>query len=393
MTRLPACFFAVLLLGSTYSAQAAWLADPEIAERRLIEVIDAVEAGAGDDAMELAASLAQDYPTFQLAQLVYADLLAAQGGAAVAISSSDRETLDHLRAEARARRSFASPEIEDSLVASNLIKLADTYRYALVFELEKSRLFVFENDNGVPRLSNHYYISIGKAGIDKHVEGDNKTPLGVYRVTNYLPDETLPELYGAGAYPINYPNSWDRLHGKTGYGIWLHGVPRSTYSRPPLDSEGCMVVSNINLEAIGRQIDVSHTPVVLTPTIQWLPVQEMQEIRDTVAARFARWRSDWTALDVDAYLSHYSTEFNNQKHDFASWSAHKRNVALGKTFVDVSADEVDVFLYPDSSSQKELIVVQFVQTYRSNNFNSVSRKQQFWQREIDGEWRIVYEGA
>jgi hypothetical protein len=98
-----------------------------------------------------------------------------------------------------------------------------------VFELDKSRVYLFENQFGTPQLVDSYYMSIGKGGIDKQIEGDNKTPLGVYRITSYLSDESLPELYGAGAYPINYPNSWDRLQGKTGHGIWLHGVPRATY--------------------------------------------------------------------------------------------------------------------------------------------------------------------
>src|SRR3546814_8483534 len=48
----------------------------------------------------------------------------------------------------------------------------------------------------------------------------------------------LPDFYGDGAYPLNYPNEWDKHEGRKGYGIWLHGTPSTTYSRPPRASDG-----------------------------------------------------------------------------------------------------------------------------------------------------------
>ena len=365
----------------------------EPAEEKLFEVLDAVELGAGDTAYQLAESLTNEYPNFQLAQLIYGDLLAAQGMNSVLFSDERKTAIDRLRDEARARLNHKHADAENSLVASNLLKLSSEYRNVLVFELAKSRLYLFENNRGTPRLIKDYYMSIGKAGLDKQVEGDNKTPLGVYRITSYLPDEKLPELYGAGAYPINYPNSWDRLHGKTGYGIWLHGVPRATYSRPPLDSEGCMVVSNINLEQIGPYIDLSTTPVILTDHVAWIDRDENAAQRSAIENSFKQWQADWMSLDVDAYLRHYSNDFKTSKDDYDSWQQHKRRVAHNKSFIDVKIENADMFVYPDPSSDEQLVVVSFVQDYNSNNFSSVSRKQQFWKKEVDGQWRIVYEGA
>ena len=251
----------------------------------------------------------------------------------------------------------------------------------------------FATRKGAPELVEDYYMSIGKAGDGKQREGDNKTPLGVYRVTDYLPDEELPELYGAGAYPINYPNSWDRLQGKTGYGIWLHGVPRTTYSRPPLDSEGCMVVSNVNLEKIGARIDLQKTPVILTDKLRWVDKSENQQLRNTLEKHFERWRQDWMSLDVDAYISHYSDDFSTPGHSLQSWTSHKRSVAARKSYINVKIDNRDMFVYPDEANDDKLVVISFEQQYSSNNFSSTSRKQQFWQQEPDGQWRIIYEGA
>ena len=388
------CLLTIAICAAGYAGAAStqW-AGPEPAEQQLIEVIDAVENGADDKAFELAAALTESYPTFQLAQLIYGDLLSAQGMSAVVINDQRKRELDKLREEARARLSHQRPHNTDGMIADNLLMLSNDYRNVLVFELDKSRVYLFKNQFGTPQLVDSYYMSIGKGGIDKQVEGDNKTPLGVYRITSHLTDESLPELYGAGAYPINYPNSWDLLQGKTGYGIWLHGVPRATYSRPPLDSEGCMAVSNVNLEKIGPNIDLSKTPVILTRNVRWVNPSENELLRTTILAHFEQWRKDWMSLDVDAYLRHYSKDFSTRKHDFDSWQSYKRNVALGKSFIEVKTAQTDLFVYPDEKVAGALVVINFRQTYSSNNFNSVSRKQQFWRQELDGEWRIVYEGV
>ena len=89
----------------------------------------------------------------------------------------------------------------------------------------RSRLYVFANAHGRPQLIADYYVTLGKNGIEKTREGDQKTPIGVYHVTANLPRKKLTDFYGAGAFPINYPNEWDERQGRNGHGIWLHGMP------------------------------------------------------------------------------------------------------------------------------------------------------------------------
>ena len=147
---------------------------------------------------------------------------------------------------------------------------ADNIPYAFLIELSKSRLYLVKNNNSVPEIIADFYVSIGKAGFNKKASGDNKTPIGVYKITSHLIDEDLPELYGDGAYPINYPNIWDKRSKKTGYGIWIHGVPRDVYSRPPLTSEGCIVTSNHTLRKLKPYTVIGKTPVVLVENIKWI---------------------------------------------------------------------------------------------------------------------------
>jgi len=94
-------------------------------------------------------------------------------------------------------------------------------------------------------------------------------------------------------------------------------------------------------------------------------------------------------LDANRYLSHYSRSFRSEHRDFATWSARKRQVNTGKTWIKVGVNDVSVFEYP---GKRDLMMISFEQDYRSNNLSNRTFKRQFWARE-DGHWRIVHEAV
>ena len=89
--------------------------------------------------------------------------------------------------------------------------------------------------------------------------------------------------------------------------------------------------------------------------------------------------------DTERYLDHYAPSFRTDRMSRAGFAAHKRRVNAGKKFIDVELRDVSVFEYP---GEVDLVLMQFDQRYRSDNFSSMRRKQQYWRRE-DGEWKIV----
>ena len=113
-------------------------------------------------------------------------------------------------------------------------------------------------------------------------QGDKKTPVGVYHVTSSLPTQRLGDFYGSGAFPINYPNEWDKRQGRNGHGIWLHGTPSNTYSRPPNASDGCVVLANMDLNAISRDLQIGLTPVIISNSIEWLSLDDWQNERSAL---------------------------------------------------------------------------------------------------------------
>lgn len=76
--------------------------------------------------------------------------------------------------------------------------------------------------------------------------------------------------------------------------------------------------------------------------------------------------------------------------DYRSWVEHKRRVNPAKRFIKVELDDTSMFLYP---GDPDMLVVTFVQNYRSDNFARRFKKRQYWRKETDGRWRIIYEGS
>tara|TARA_R110002096_G_scaffold61399_2_gene152580 strand:+ start:5516 stop:6733 length:1218 start_codon:yes stop_codon:yes gene_type:complete len=332
-------------------------------------------------------------PDFKAAQLMYADLMLARSQVITDfgnIPNASFERITALRDEVQARwRNHTSP-VDRNKIPSSLIQLASKQDHVIVVDSSRSRLFLFKNQKGSPTLIKDFYVTIGKNGTGKDVEGDQRTPVGVYFVTGFINPDELPDLYGDGAFPINYPNAWDQRHGRTGYGIWLHGTPSRTYSRPPRDSNGCVIVSNQDLNVLMPFVKKGDTPVIIAESIDWVSKQEWESRRGNYEMFVETWRKDWESRDVNLYLRHYSKEYSGLGKDYNSWVEYKRRVNPSKKFIKVNLTNRSMFLYP---GEAQLMVVTFVQDYSSDNFRRKFTKRQYWRMEDDGQWRIVYEGA
>lgn len=339
------------------------------------------------------------YPNFRLAHLIKGDLLLARARPLTTVGNAPgaaRGDLDDLREEARARLARMSQPRPAGRVPAYVVQMQPEQRHALVVDTARSTLYVFENRGGEPAYLTDYYVSIGKNGTDKYRVGDNKTPLGVYHVTGTLDRQKLnrtygklAEQYGAGALPISYPNEWDRREGRNGYGIWLHGVPFDTYSRPPRASNGCVALTNEDFAALSRTVQIGVTPVIIADSVDWVAPGAVRALRKELAQKVEDWRHDWESRDTGKYLAHYSDDFSSGKVAYARWTEQKRKVNAGKTWIRVKLDQVTIFLYP---GREDLAVVSFEQDYSSSNLANKMRKRQYWIKE-DGGWRILHEGA
>lgn len=363
---------------------------PTPQEGGLIAGLVEISQGDLDQALESLSGVIDRQPNFRLAQLIYADLLTARAGRLSGFGNGGpRDLVDGMRQEAQMRlRRYLEKPPEEALPA-NLLQLPESAASALLFDVQDYRMYLFRRQGDHLVRDKDYYISIGKGGTDKRFEGDHKTPIGVYHIASYLPGSELPDLYGVGAFPITYPNLWDRWHGRTGSGIWIHGTEFDTYSRPPLSSRGCLTLSNQDFTSLRRDVEIGKTPIIVSRGLEWQDPAAMEEDRASLTKTLDAWQRDWESLDTDRYLSHYSQSFRTEGKNRATFAAHKRRVNGSKRFIDIELKDVGIYRYP---GEDNLVLIEFLQDYRSSNLNSQRRKHQYWRQEANG-WKIIFEGG
>ena len=386
---MPSRLLALLLLSITVPATAGDSVSHDM-EMGLAKSLQAVGSNHLDVALNEVDSLLKINPNFKLAQLVRGDLLMARSKPITDFGNAPnapRDRVQDLREEANARLQRVQQQ-QPIAIPKYLWQLSPQQKYAVVVDTSKATLYLFENVNGEPRYVADFYISVGKKGSDKLSEGDQKTPLGVYFVNSHLTKDKLTDFYGNGAYPLSYPNEWDKRLGRDGHGIWLHGTPSDTYSRPPRASNGCVVLANNDLNDLGSHLQIGVTPVIIASQIDWSDEADRAE-RSALQKEIEQWRSDWASRNTDAYLAHYAHDFSTGSINLPAFAEQKRLVNSGKTWIKVKLSNVSIFPYP---SQPNLVVVNFEQDYDSNNLSNRMHKRQYWMKR-DGRWQIVYEGA
>lgn len=362
-------------------------------EPQLSKIFIDIEKNRLDDALQETEALLKQFPNFRLAHLIKGDLLLARSKPISTFGdarNAPKDKVSDLREEAIARlKAYRNRPNASEYVPRYLLQMRPDQKHAIVVDTQKARLYLYQNDNGRPRFVADYYISHGKLGADKKREGDKKTPTGVYHVTSSLSPQKVGDFYGSGAFPINYPNEWDKRQGRNGHGIWLHGTPSDTYSRPPKASDGCVVLSNVDLDALAKNLQIGLTPVIISNSIEWLTQDDWQNERSALNKKIEEWRSDWESKDVNRYLKHYSDKFRTKDQTFEQFALQKKQVNNGKEWIKVKLSNVSMFRDP---GKDELVVTTFEQDYQSNNLNNQMKKRQYWIRE-NGTWKIIFEGA
>lgn len=372
-----------------------------LAETRLVEVYRLTGEGRTREALAKAESLARDYPNFQLAQLALGDLLAARvrplrqmgdvpaavaGDAAALRPAAD--VLGELRAESRQRTDALRARPPAGAVPAQFLEIAPRSRHAIAVDASRSRLYLFENTGKGLELVADYYASVGKLGIEKAVEGDQRTPLGIYYITSRLDAAKLSDFYGAGALPINYPSPLDLSRGKTGSGIWLHGTPPDQFSRAPLATDGCLALANPDLDRILRTVEPRTTPVVIARQLQWVQPQSLQPERQKFESVLDAWRAAKSRGDMQRLLAFYAPGFESYgKMPLADWSRGLEAEARALRGRELQLKDKSYLRWTDTA---DTMVVTFGEVAAGARTGPVKR--QYWMRQ-GNQWQIFFEGV
>ena len=318
LARCLLVFLCTLYSAATYaephgSIEASVALDLQT-QKVLQAIIDGDWATANNDAKKLS----RRFPNYALGQLLYAETLHVAAGLPLRHSSEERFSLNYIGLLLEAQARAAQPSAIAGSIAGNddndnttnlpaaVIRTGSMIDHVMLVDLKRSYLMLYDTSSDQPRLIKRHYVASGLGGFDKRVEGDLKTPIGVYNIHGFRSDRSLPELYGSGALMLDYPNSLDKMLGRSGSGIWLHGVPHDQKSRSPRSSEGCVTMANDYLLELYQTINLQATRVVLSDKIQWVTPQQLASKQDQQIGLFEQYRKAWTDMDISALHGLYN---------------------------------------------------------------------------------------
>ena len=271
-----------------------------------------------------------------------------------------------------------------------LLEMPDSVTDILIANTKTATMHRFVRSGGRIIEQDQRYMSIGLNGAGKQRAWDKKTPLGVYFITERLDTSKLDDKYGVAAFPLDYPNAWDRHNQRTGYGIWLHGVDHKNPQRPPLDTDGCLALPNDEILRLADELEPLVTPVIVARELTWATADELEKMRLEFRLALDMWRQSLAEGDLLTYLSLYADEFRHRDMDRDDWSSYRLSVFEARQLADVTLNDVMLLADPETA---DLFLSRFTQILVTDSGPVKTTKRLYWRRSAGDTWRIVAEDA
>jgi len=194
-------------------------------------------------------------------------------------------------------------------------------------------------------------VFVGKAKGDKKVEGDLKTPVGAYDLTRRITN--VDPFYGPLALTTNYPNIYDKSQGKTGHGIWIHGLPlnqeRDDYT------QGCIALDNTKIKSLDQTINIENSVLVIS---EKKLSQVSKDDVSIVLSNIFKWRDAWVESDITSYLSFYDQEFKKSNgQTLQKFARYKKRIFKKNEKKSIEFFNINIIPYPNDLNKKLFKIV------------------------------------
>lgn len=253
----------------------------------------------------------------------------------------------------------------------------------IVIDKSVQQLYYYKKHSPA-KLISRYPCTTGQVIGDKFLEGDLRTPEGIYFLEHRLTGPLDHELYGNIAFALNFPNPVDRLRGKQGSGIWLHGRGHEII---PRETKGCIAMNTRDLEVLGKEIAYGLTPVAVTERlIDTAPQAEVDKDLAELEKQVNGWAKAWEAKSEGFFQYYLAKEYSQAMgQSFSGFTNHKKRLFAQYPWIDVLISDVRILPGPG------YWVSYFGQYYRTPSFASQGIKRLYWQRDSSGAMKILGE--
>ena len=285
----------------------------------------------------------------------------------------------------------------DHSFAPAVVLQADPFFAHHVFIVEKSTglLYLFSGqESGSIQLLKTYPIATGKSPGDKLSQGDYRTPEGIYEIIDFIPKSKLlekygkeGEIYGIGAFVLNYPNPIDHRRSKGGGGIWLHSTNDETRIEKGQDSRGCVVIANNDLKDLSKYLELQKTPLIILQNLDYYSPPTYQKNLEEIKQFVTNWVDAWSEKNFEKYrISYHPSEFrHHSKGDIQSYMQYKKSVFQQPGRPIIKMTNLNIFVFQNYA------VIYLKQEYQSAAINDTGKKTLYLKRDANFRWTIIEE--
>ena len=259
---------------------------------------------------------------------------------------------------------------------------------AIVLINKKNKTFdLFYYENG--KLINKFFqknILTGLMG-DKKIEGDLITPMGFYELgKKFFPGDPY---YGPFAFSTTYPNLFDRVNGKTGSGIWIHGYPLNGDRIDEMRTRGCIALFNDKLEEFSTLIKDKTVYVIIEEDKK---VRANKDEISSILSSLFNWKKAWSENDINLYLSFYDKDKFKKydKTDYKKFAESKKAIFSKNDKKTISFSNINISPYPNVNNDK-IFRISFYEDYYTKNYQFKGDKILYVRLDKDGKIKILSE--
>jgi hypothetical protein len=249
----------------------------------------------------------------------------------------------------------------------------------MAVDMGRQRAFVVRNKDKELKKIKDMPCTTGMRGGGKLLEGDRKTPEGVYFLESKATGGLDFDSFGNTAFPLSYPNPVDRIQGKTGDGIMIHGRGRSFGPRQTL---GCVVLENDDVDTLDRHVRLHATPVIIAESVTLKSGAGMGPPPEIVLGTWG-WAKARERRENAFFETYDPVRF--EKSSGASFDRFRHNILRefsGAKWVDIRIENLQVVAGPD------YMVAVFAE--RTFPGGQQGWRRLYWMRHVE-LWKIVGE--
>ncbi|MFW6220904.1 MAG: L,D-transpeptidase family protein [Fibrobacterota bacterium] len=293
---------------------------------------------------------------------------------------------------------------QDSIARSeNAFNVKNPMNHVILANKAERTMYLLERTGSSWSTRESFHMAIGANDGAKERDGDKKTPEGLYFIIGRKEGSELNEIYGPLAYVLNYPNAEDRIKGRTGQGIWIHGTAPDSF---PVQTRGCLELENENIQRLSQVLNIGiGTPVYIVELEEFESPSafpsytEIEKRREKILEQYNRnqnffarvvidWKKAWESQEISFYEKFYDHQrFFGQGLAWDGW--RERKIRTFNAYETIRVECNDILLTDFSESTA---VVKFIQRYQSDLLEVEGGKKLSLIKGREG-WKIIGEST